>query len=405
MTQANDQGVLTGSFTVPPNVRTGTKSVVFKGEHSGDARTTYTGSGTITIRELRNVVNITTTRIDPLAQTFTLPESRLLSGVDIWFTEKGTLPVRVQIRETDTGMPNQTILCEQIKPAGELNVDGTCTQFRFDPISAIAGVEYAIVILTDDAHHKVRIAELGEYDQERGWVRRQPYQVGVLLSSSNAVSWTPHQDMDLTFKLYAAKFTAASHIVDCGTINVTNVSDLMPMASVDRTSEVTDMRFVVKKAATDTEPEKRFEVQDDRGLNLDEKLTGDLQVEAHLSGDSKFSPVLMPNPQMALGTIAETATYFSRAIPCGDTSTNLKVCLEGNFSGSAGVDVYRETATADDFVQMSRDGSDPESTGQGFLEYTYTESGLDQANTRIKLVLRGNAQDRPRVRNLRVITT
>jgi hypothetical protein len=404
MAQANNKGELSGSFTVPARVRVGTKSVIFRGEHSGEARTTYTGSGTVTTRELRNVVNITTIRIDPLAQTFTLTAPRLLTGVDIWFTQKGTLPVRVQIRETDTGMPNQTILCEEIKPASDLNVDGSVTQFRFDPVSVAAGVEYAIVILTDDAIHKVRIAELGKYDSTKGWVRRQPYQVGVLLSSSNAVTWTAHQNMDLTFKLYAAKFTETTRIVKCGTITVANASDLMPMASVDRTSDLTDVQFVVKKAAEGNEPAKEFKVQDDQVLNLDEKLNGDLEVEAHLTGDETFSPVLMPNPQMALGTIAETATYFTRSISCGDSTTNLKVRLEGQFGGSAGIRVYRETATSDTFEEMTQD-SDTESVSDGFVEYSYTHESLDQNNIRIKLELRGTAEDRPRVKNLRVLVT
>lgn len=53
------------------------------------------------------------------------------------------------------------------------------------------------------------MAELGKYDavHER-WVTSQPYQVGVLLSSSNASTWTPHQDRDLTFRLLGARFTA-----------------------------------------------------------------------------------------------------------------------------------------------------------------------------------------------------
>lgn len=403
MNQANNQGVLTGSFTIPPKVRVGTKSVVFKSEHSSDARTTYTGSGTITTRELRNVVNITTFRIDPLAQTFTLPESRLLAGVDIWFTQKGTMPVRVQIRETNTGLPNQVILCEHIRPASDIKVDGSPTEFRFAPVSALAGVEYAIVILTDDAQHKVRIAELGKYDNQRGWVKQQPYQVGVLLSSSNAVSWTPHQEKDLTFRLLAAKFTQTSRVIDCGTINVTNASDFMPMASVDRTSTETDVRFVVIKPATATQAEARYDVQDDQLLNLTERLTGNLKIEAHLKGTPTFSPVLMPNPQIAVGNLQETATYFTRAIPCGAAGTKLKVCLEGKFSGASGVDVYRETATPDTFVKMTNPTS--EGTSDGWMEYTYNATNLDQANIRIKLELRGTPKDRPRVKNLRVITT
>ncbi len=399
MTQANDQGVVTGRFTVPANVPAGTKSVVFVGETGSRAETTYTGSGTITSLQLRRVTNITTRRYDPLAQTFTLMEPRLLVGVDVWFTKKGVHDVRLQIRETDTGLPNQTILSETIKKTDEIAVDGSVTEFRFNPISAAAGVEYAIVILTDDPDYEVRIAEIGKFDGTRGWVTSQPYQVGVLLSSSNAVTWTPHQTMDLTFKLYAAKFTHTERVVDCGTVTAADVSDLMPMASVERTSSETDVRFVV----TDPENEETYEILDDQVLNLDKRLTGELQVEARLTGSEKFSPVLLPGPQLALGNLQETATYVTRSISCGDDPCNLKICLEGLFSGTSGVDVYRETATADEWQQITEFSAT--SAGDNWSERTYSETDLDQNNVRVKLELRGDAANRPRVRNLRVITT
>jgi len=130
MSQADSKGVVRGRFMVPANIPVGTKSVVFIGGTGSRAETTYTGSGTVTIQDLRTVTNITTRRYDPLAQTFTLSEPRLIMGIDLWFTQKGSADVRVQIRETDTGLPNQTILSETIKKADEINIDGTVTEFR-----------------------------------------------------------------------------------------------------------------------------------------------------------------------------------------------------------------------------------------------------------------------------------
>lgn len=54
--------------------------------------------------------------------------------------------------------------------------------------------EYAVVVLCDDATTALYVAELGKQDPTRGYVTSQPYQVGVLLSSSNASTWTAHQD-------------------------------------------------------------------------------------------------------------------------------------------------------------------------------------------------------------------
>ncbi len=397
MTQADEKGVVSGNFSVPPNIPVGTKSVIFVGETGSRAQTTYTGRGNITIEELRNVTSITTRRFDPLAQTFTLSESRLLAGVHLWFTKKGEADVRVQIRETDTGLPNQTILCETIKKSEEIEIDGTQVEFRFDPIFAAAGVEYAIVVLTDDPDFEVRIAEIGEFDSQRGWLTRQPYQVGVLLSSSNAQTWTPHQGMDLTFRLLAARFINTERIIQCGTGTFQEVSDLMPLASVERTSSETDIRFII----ADNQNNKRFEIQDNQVLNLTERLNGEFQVEAHLRGSEKFSPVLFPGAQLARGQLQETADYVSRAIPCGDNS-NLKVCFEGLFSGQAGIDVYRDTG-ADGWEKMTLTTGEP--VEDNWVEQTYRETGLNQNTVRIKLILKGNVKDRPRVRKLRVITT
>lgn len=400
MIQADSNGVVNGSFDVPPNIPVGTKSVVFVGDTGALARTTYTGSGTITTRQLRTITDITTT--DPLAQTFTLPESRLLAGLDIWFTYRGENDVRLQIRETVTGIPNQVILSETIKKTGEITTDGTPTEFRFDPILVTGGVEYAIVVMTDDPNYRVRIAELSKRDKiQYTYVRRQPYQVGVLLSSSNASTWTPHNEIDLTFRLLAARFTNTTRVVQCGTITAADTSDFMALASVERPNSETDVRFVVTKPATETEPARTFEVLDNQVLNLDDRVTGELQVEAHLSGSEKFSPVLLPGLQMAQGNLLETADYVTRAVSCDGAGT-LKITLDGQFSGQSGVDVYRETAVTDEWQQIT--GYVTESAGDGWMERTYEETGLSQNMVRVKLVLRGNPEDRPRVRNLRVIT-
>jgi len=252
------------------------------------------------------------------------------------------------------------------------------------------------VVLTDDPDFKVRIAEIGKYDKERGWLTGQPYQVGVLLSSSNAVTWTPHQTMDLTFRLYAAKFTNTTRVIDLGTVNAENVSDLMPLASVERTSSETDIKFVI----TDKKTGKKFEMQDNQVLNLPERISGEIQVEAHLRGSEKFSPVLYPGAQVAQGNLQESADYVSRSIPCGDDS-RLKVTFEGLFPGQSGIEVYRDAAD-DEWTLMKQSSGEP--VGDNWVEQNYEEKALSQRNIRIKLVLKGNVKDRPRVRNLRVIT-
>ena len=105
---ANNQ--VKGKFKVPANIPAGTKLVQLFGDKGSYGEATYTGRRTITIEERRRVIS--TKRVDPLAQTFTLNESRHIAGVDLWFTNKGSKRVVVQVRETAIGMPSQTVIAE-----------------------------------------------------------------------------------------------------------------------------------------------------------------------------------------------------------------------------------------------------------------------------------------------------
>ncbi|MFP3022639.1 MAG: hypothetical protein ACEY3K_06930, partial [Wolbachia sp.] len=126
---------------------------------------------------------------------------------------------------------------------------------EWSPVFCHAGEEYAIVLLTDDADTAVKIAELGKYDTVNSrWVTSQPYQVGVLLSSSNASTWTPHQNLDLTFRLLAAKFSEVSHIIDLGKVTANNVSDLIILTNVEKVAFDTNVEFIL----TDEEGKENF---------------------------------------------------------------------------------------------------------------------------------------------------
>jgi len=92
----------------------------------------------------------------------------------------------------------------------------------------------SLSVMTDDASHAVRIAELGKYDAVANeFVTAQPYTVGVLLSSSNASSWTVHNDMDIAFRLIGAEFTSTTSTINLGSMTVSNMTDLLVTAPVD----------------------------------------------------------------------------------------------------------------------------------------------------------------------------
>lgn len=390
--QANADGVLTGRFTIPANIPAGTKSVVFNGSGGSRGETRFTGSGTLVTRQLGRVIT-RIRRSDPLAQTFTLNAPRQIGGVELCFTTLGSAQVRMQIRETQTGVPNQEVLAESSLDASDITLDGP-TRFTFVPVHLNADQEYAIVVLTDDPDYEVAIAELGKFDQQQGWVTSQPYQVGVLLSSSNAQTWTPHQDIDLAFKLLAARYTATSHQVPLGSAGVDDVSDLLLLAGIERTVADSDIQITAT-----TDDGNVYRLQEDRPLNLPTRLSGSLELQAELRGSEQFSPVIYPGIQLAKGQMATTADYISRAFPSGDDST-LKVTFEAIVQGQANVTVFGEI----EGQWQALDYIDSTPVEGGWQEISYQLENISTDLVRVKLVLSGNAQNRPRVRQLRAIT-
>ena len=274
-------GVLIGSLFLPdptvpsaPTFNTGTKTFTLSssstnqtisGFTDSEGSANFTASGTLqtveasTLRtrnadvqripqsdsrqisstDTREVVNVAfnqrTTRqtrwVDPLAQSFEVPDVNgvYLTKCDVYFSAKDTneLPVTLQVRTLQTGLPTQEIL-----PFGEcildpdevvLSDDGSkATTFTFpSPVYCEGGGEFALVLLSASNEYFVYISRMGEEDittvnaadSEKIIVSQQPL-LGSLFKSQNGATWDPSQLEDLKFNLYRAEFTANSGSVN-----------------------------------------------------------------------------------------------------------------------------------------------------------------------------------------------
>ena len=313
---ADANGVVRGSFTIPADIPAGTKAVIFQGDGGSRGEANYTGSTSVQTVTRRRVTTVTTQRFDPLAQTFTLNEDRHIAAVDVWVKNKGTGSIRCQIRETIVGIPNQEVIAEAELSAAQLNDSPTATRFTFTPVLLEANREYALVFLTDDADHSLAIAELGKYSaQTSQWQTRQPYQIGVLLSSSNASTWTAHQEKDLRFRLHAARFTKATQEIDLGKATLSDADVLLSLAGVERPNAETDVQFII----TDQRGND-YIAQENQPLNLGKVLNEEVSIKARLNGTDKLSPVLYQGPQLVSGEQAASDDYISAAFPVVRTS-------------------------------------------------------------------------------------
>ena len=395
---ANAQGVVTGKFTIPAGVPAGNKLVRFQGAGGSRGQAAFIGQGT-RITEVRRTVNtVTQTFYDPLAQTFTLAESVQIASVDLWFETIGTSPIVLQIRETANGVPTSAILAEtRIQPSSANTT--AHTRFNFPaPVALSANTEYALVALCDDAVSGLRMAELGKWDSANSqWVTSQPYQIGVLLSSSNASTWTAHQDRDLTFRLHRAVYSEVSKTVALGTVAVADATDLILLAQDEMPSSDTYINYILGLPDG-----TNLTVANGQQVRLAQAITGDVSVSARLHGSANASPILFPGTQLVVGKVGTSGDYVSRAIP-GGSNVRVKVIFDAVIPGGAAVNVfYKGADPGDTWTAIPFVGSTP--GDNGFYEITHQITGVTENQVSIKLELTGTTAARPRVKNLRFMT-
>lgn len=266
---ANAAGQITGSFTIPANVPTGTKRVTFLGNQGSFGAGRFVGEGTIITRTQRlSSVTIETRFFDPLAQTFRLEQGRHVTGVEFKFKQRGSTANRVylEIRETELGLPNSITLAEGVLQGTDISLSGWTKVNLARPVYLEPGVEYSMVLLTDDNTHSVALAELGKFDTAaQQFVTSQPYTIGTLLKSSNATTWTPVQEADLTFRVYGASFTSTSRTVNLGQLRSAAVSSITRASNTATVTTATAHGYatgqkVVISGATQTDYNGAFTV-------------------------------------------------------------------------------------------------------------------------------------------------
>ena len=251
-------GKIYGEFIIPNNsihkFKTGERTLRLTSsprnlntEAETVANGNYIASGTtVTVQETilsitRPVVN-TTTRLqteaarqtvvdwfDPLAQSFVIPEIEegiFATSVDIFFAQKSaSLPVTLQIVTVENGIPTQKIVpfSKVVLDASAVAIDPNrgqiATNFKFsDPVYLRHGVEYAIVLLSNDSTYRVWIATVGGTNVATNTFISKNVYGGVFFTSQNASTWTPEQNRDLKFVLNRAEFNTTGTAIHTSSI-------------------------------------------------------------------------------------------------------------------------------------------------------------------------------------------
>lgn len=160
---------------------------------------------------------------DPIAQTFTIdpstnPNGVFISSVDLYFLDKGTLPLEVQIRTVENGYPSSNTVVpgaviilppEKINVAEIPNVQNsmTATKFTFSsPVYLSPGFDYALTVVTDDYNYDIFVAEKGKTVLGTDRVLSASPYMGAMFRSQNQKSWSFVTDEQLMFTLYKCYF-------------------------------------------------------------------------------------------------------------------------------------------------------------------------------------------------------
>ncbi|NCA71717.1 MAG: hypothetical protein EOM91_16880 [Sphingobacteriia bacterium] len=402
---ASPEGRISGQFTIPAGIPAGSKLVEFLGAQT-QARATFIGRGTLKTEEFRLITTVVNRQrmsrpVDPIAQTFMLDRQRQVAAVDLWFCAVGTSNVLLQIRDVSLGIPTLDVVAEAILTPSEITTDGP-TRFRFPPVVLEEGREYALVAMCNDAVSSLAVGEIGKFDAvAQKWVTEQPYQVGVLLSSSNNRTWTPHQTMDLTFRLIAADYDVETNTTEVGEtrrvvaldpVDVVDADHLMVIAAVERPSEATSVVFNVGVGAT------TYTVMERQPFTLPSRYTGEVALEAVLVGTFTESPKLHRDIMLVSGKRIDGSTYISRAMETNG-GTKLTAYYDVYLPGTASVSAQYQNSVGGWETLPVVGGTE---LGSDWQEVRCEITDLDQPEVRVKLTLNGSAIFRPRVKNLRV---
>lgn len=398
----NANGLIEASFTIPKNVPCGTVEVkLFDGNLEGIAQ--YRASGRE--RVVRETILRTVTKanyIDPLAETFVLNDTRVLTGVDLYFADKDDKSVTVQVRNVETGFPGKLIYASVTIPSSSINAstDGTlATHINFpNVVQCEKDTEYAIVILTDSPNLSAYIATLGDktLDGSR-YITSNPYNTGVLLSSSNASTWTAHQDKDLKFKLYGAEFNAT------GEINFTNIS----LNNADRLLYTIDVMNSISANATvyaNVNNEGYKIVAPWSAYELATHATT-CSIKIVMNSFNKYqSPFINKDSASMISFISESsAIYVTKNNTLATTCQEIKVLLNTSTSSNVTVKVYLATdGVGASWTELSQTSSTVVDSNVKQLEFSKNSLSIDKF--RIKVVATTtNTCNKPFVSKLGVI--
>lgn len=230
-------------------------------------------AGTISLRSVEKIrtstlgnaadKNTTQVRLDPLAQTFVVDETKnplgiYVTGINLYVYEKDAdLPIAIEMRPVVNGKPSTTEymagsyaikMPSAVGVYDTVNNSATATAFTFaHPIYLKPG-EYAFCVLTKSSKYKLLSAKVGD-----GRTVKQPF-AGKLFKPQNTGEWIGDETEDLTFAIRKAKFNTGTVTFEAQTpiMSVTDYNRLRLLSTAIDFGDTASASYEIKTKAAGT---------------------------------------------------------------------------------------------------------------------------------------------------------
>lgn len=412
--KADGNGIVKGSFTIPGGtIKCGTRTIKIYNPNGAVATTNYTAQGTL--KNVESIINKTTysvSIVDPLAQSFTLSDTRYLTSLDLYFATKATTndgshtsDVTVQIRElSDDGYPNKTIKASQTLTPSDINTstDGSAaTTVTFDNAVALtANQGYCIAILTDSNAYNMYIATKGKAitTGDNHILQATPNSNGVMFTSSNAQTWVADPSSSLKFDVKCAYYNTTGTVVfdpiilknqsytSDSTDSVTMIDHFVALTSY-LTPQQTSMTWyyrVLPASSSSTIDNMSWQAltpaNDNEAIEAEEALleaSSEIQLKAVFSSSRYVSPILTTEDLSLAGILTGTeAHYYSVNNDESDSDaqfSHVKMQFDAYIPTGTSVTPYYSVDGGSTYYTLSTNGTDTAvPTSQTKLSSYYT---------------------------------
>ena len=379
------------------------------------------------------------------------------TSIDLYFQKKSkTLPVQAYIVTMDNGYPTQevvpfsevTLNPNQVAASNDL-ADVTlrdkptdATKFTFDsPVYLQAGVEYAIVVLSNDDNYRLWLSEVGLEDKTTGeLIAKNPY-TGVMFKSQNASTWTADQNKDFMFKINRAKYDTGvaktmefkslgidtNNKLDFSQLSMIAESLAFPETSLDFELSIDGGAKYIPIAPTEDihlNTTLAYSIENNTSISLKATMSTTSEYVSPIIDLDRISLNSVLNDVNSETVIADTelkaehgdsaVRYITRDVELNNPADQLDVYLNiSRPTDNSNVLVYARFKTSDEsltndvFVQLSASSVIPiSSTADDFNEVLFTASKANFTAFQVKVVIVSDEHwNVPTITDFRAIAT